>query len=228
MEAYLSKYGLVVLQRKPWQSHAGGLIFELAVCPLNSAHTHGSAAFTLADGVPGFTCKHNGCHGKTMRDILAIYPAEQPEGVHEQVDREVPKSDDDPKRARTQAEQLVQLAMSNFSTRQREIHSPKFQSAITPRYGRFVAEASAGGSSDSFTEHFANRLETKDSRMQLGYSRRRHTSTRLKAPYMCESLNITTGSTLIWGMTSVMPLKSAQRAGAYSAIHRCDFAGLGA
>lgn len=110
MEAYLSKYGLVVLQRKPWQSHAGGLIFELAVCPLNSAHTHGSAAFTLADGVPGFTCKHNGCHGKTMRDILAIYPAEQPEGVHEQVDREVPKSDDDPKRARTQAEQLVQLA----------------------------------------------------------------------------------------------------------------------
>jgi len=112
MEDYLSRYSLEVVRRKSWQSHAGGLIFELAVCPFNSAHTDGSAAFTLADGVPGFTCKHNGCHRKTMRDILAMYPAEPSERVLEQPDPAKPRSDDEAKRGGTQAQQLIQLAQN--------------------------------------------------------------------------------------------------------------------
>src|SRR5258708_30516164 len=81
MEGYLSKHGFEMLRRKRWQSHPGGLIFELATCPFNADHTNGSAAFTLDDGVSGFTCKHNGCNDKTIKDIFAIFPAERSPGV---------------------------------------------------------------------------------------------------------------------------------------------------
>ncbi len=73
MDGFLSKHHFEVIQRKPWRSHPGGLVFELARCPFNSDHTAGSAAFTLAEGMPGFTCKHNGCHGKAIQDVFAIH-----------------------------------------------------------------------------------------------------------------------------------------------------------
>src|ERR1035437_10113841 len=73
MEAYLSQVRLNVIHRKPWPSHPGGFIFELDQCPLNSDHKDGSAAFTLVGGVPGFSCMHNGCSGKTIKDVFALY-----------------------------------------------------------------------------------------------------------------------------------------------------------
>jgi putative DNA primase/helicase len=74
MEAYLQKHKFELLKRKPWNSHHGGVILELSVCPFDANHTQGSAAFTLADGVPGFECKHNGCAGKTISDVFRRYP----------------------------------------------------------------------------------------------------------------------------------------------------------
>jgi putative DNA primase/helicase len=75
MEGYLSKHSFDVIQRKPWRSHPGGEVFELSRCPFNMDHTGGSAAFTLLDGQPGFACKHNGCSGKTIKDVFAMYSA---------------------------------------------------------------------------------------------------------------------------------------------------------
>ncbi len=77
MEGYLLKHGFKVLRRKAWQSHPGGLVFELDRCPFNADHTEGSAAFTLVDGAPGFVCKHNGCQGKTITDVFVTYPPER-------------------------------------------------------------------------------------------------------------------------------------------------------
>src|SRR5262249_47895600 len=68
-----SRHGFEVLRRKPWQSHPGGEIFELTWCPFNPDHKDGSAAFTLVNGRPGFTCKHDGCHGKTIKEVFAIF-----------------------------------------------------------------------------------------------------------------------------------------------------------
>src|SRR5437870_2029802 len=75
MERFISEHGFVVISRKPWQAHPGGLIFELDQCPFNPDHQKGSTAFTLVDGVPGFSCKHNGCAGRTIKDVFAAYPA---------------------------------------------------------------------------------------------------------------------------------------------------------
>lgn len=76
MDGYLSEHGFEVIGRKPWQSHPGGLIYELAYCPFNGDHTGGSAAFTLTDGKPGFRCQHDGCKGKTIKDVFAAYPVQ--------------------------------------------------------------------------------------------------------------------------------------------------------
>jgi hypothetical protein len=73
MAGYILRHGFIVIRRKPWGSHPGGFIFELDQCPFNPDHRDGSAALTLVDGVPGFSCKHNGCDGKTIKDILALY-----------------------------------------------------------------------------------------------------------------------------------------------------------
>src|ERR1700674_1780855 len=73
MDRYLAKHGFEGTRRKPWQSHPGGLVFELTRCPFNADHTDGSAAFTETNGVPGFDCKHDGCHGKAIKDIFARY-----------------------------------------------------------------------------------------------------------------------------------------------------------
>jgi hypothetical protein len=51
---------------------------ELSTCPFNADHTGGSAALIVTNGVPGFTCKHNSCRGKTINDLFAKYPAESP------------------------------------------------------------------------------------------------------------------------------------------------------
>jgi hypothetical protein len=77
MDAYLSKHAFVVIRRKPWQSHPGGLIYEISVCPFNADHIAGSAAFTTEGGKPGFRCQHDGCKGKTIKDVFVVYPAEQ-------------------------------------------------------------------------------------------------------------------------------------------------------
>jgi hypothetical protein len=74
LDGYLSKRGLEVLRRKPWQSHPGGWIYELAKCPFEPDHVEGSAAFTVVDGNPGFRCQHDGCRGRTIKDIFELYP----------------------------------------------------------------------------------------------------------------------------------------------------------
>ena len=76
VEGYLAKHAFTVIRRKPWQSHPGGLIYELGQCPFTAEHTAGSAAFTMVNGRPGFRCQHDGCRGKTIKDIFARYPAE--------------------------------------------------------------------------------------------------------------------------------------------------------
>ena len=73
LDGYVAKHGFGVLRRKPWGAHPGGMIWELGGCPFNSDHGHGSAAFTLVEGKPGFRCQHNGCSGKTIKDVFAIY-----------------------------------------------------------------------------------------------------------------------------------------------------------
>ena len=74
LETYLSRNGFKLKQRKPWQANLGGFIYELDQCPFNPDHKGGSAAFTLVDSTAGFTCKHDGCAGKTIKDIFAAYP----------------------------------------------------------------------------------------------------------------------------------------------------------
>ncbi len=96
MPGFLALHGFKVLREKPWASHPGGTIYELDQCPFNPDHTNGSAAFTVVDGVPGFSCKHNGCAGKTIKDVFEVYPPEQ--------------SEDADGAARTQAQILIGLA----------------------------------------------------------------------------------------------------------------------
>jgi hypothetical protein len=81
MDGFLAKHAFVVIRRKPWQSHPGGLIYELAHCPFNSDHANGSAAFTTENGKPGFRCQHDGCRGKTIKDVFARYPSESAGGA---------------------------------------------------------------------------------------------------------------------------------------------------
>jgi hypothetical protein len=75
MDGYLSKHGLEVTRRKPWSSHPGGWVYELAKCPFNPDHTGGSAAFLIKAGKPGFRCQHEGCRGERIKDVFAVYPA---------------------------------------------------------------------------------------------------------------------------------------------------------
>jgi hypothetical protein len=81
MDSYLSKHGFALFRRKPWQSHPGSIIFELIQCPFNPDHTNGSAAFTVDEGVPGFVCQHNGCVGKTIKEVFAVYPPARTEAA---------------------------------------------------------------------------------------------------------------------------------------------------
>jgi hypothetical protein len=76
MDGYLTAHNLEVVRKKPWASHPSGFIYELARCPFNPDHVGGSASFTLLEGKPGFKCQHNGCTGKTIRDVFAMYPPE--------------------------------------------------------------------------------------------------------------------------------------------------------
>lgn len=77
MDGYIEKCGFTVKQCKPWQAHPGGFIYELDQCPFNPTHTGGSAAFTTRNGKPGFRCQHEGCVGKTMKDVFTQYPVEE-------------------------------------------------------------------------------------------------------------------------------------------------------
>jgi len=80
MQGYLAKHGFELQSRKPWNSHPGSEIFELTRCPFDANHAGGSAAFTVADGAPGFACHHNGCHDKTITDVFRRWPPEQRNG----------------------------------------------------------------------------------------------------------------------------------------------------
>jgi hypothetical protein len=73
-DRYLSQHGMRVLKVKPWQSHPGALIYQLEKCPFNPDHTGGSAAFLMESGKPGFRCQHDGCKGKAIKDVFAVYP----------------------------------------------------------------------------------------------------------------------------------------------------------
>ena len=75
MDGYIALHGFNVRRCKPWPAHIGGMIYELAACPFDVAHTSGSAAFTLVDGIPGFKCQHDGCSGKVIKDVFDRYPA---------------------------------------------------------------------------------------------------------------------------------------------------------
>jgi hypothetical protein len=81
MEAYLAKHGFEIFKRKPWNSRPGALIYEMKVCPFNSSHTDGDAEFTLVDGTPGFGCHHDGCDGKSIKEVFSRYPPERSAGV---------------------------------------------------------------------------------------------------------------------------------------------------
>jgi hypothetical protein len=108
MDGYLAKHNFSVTRRKPWQSHPGGLIYELAQCPFDASHTDGSAAFTLADGRPGFRCQHDGCRGKTIKDVFARSPPESGETTLATDDRESGTARDKPRA--TQSQLVVEFA----------------------------------------------------------------------------------------------------------------------
>jgi hypothetical protein len=76
MGSYLAKHKFGLIRCKPWHSNPGGFIYELELCPFNPDHTGGSAAFTIINGKPGFRCQHDGCRGKTIKDVFALYPAD--------------------------------------------------------------------------------------------------------------------------------------------------------
>jgi hypothetical protein len=109
MEGYIALHGFRVIGRKPWQSRPGSFIFELDQCPFSPYHIGGSAAFTLVDGAPGFACKHNGCCGKTIKDVFALHAPP------------VEASDD----GRTQAQILIGLceAVELFRTPQGDFYA---------------------------------------------------------------------------------------------------------
>lgn len=108
MDGYLARHGFEVLRRKPWQSRPGGFIFELSHCPFDAGHGNGSAAFTLNNGKPGFKCQHDGCRGKTIKDVFASYPASRYERDRESADSE--SGTDDAPRRRAQSQLLVECA----------------------------------------------------------------------------------------------------------------------
>lgn len=97
MRGFLARHAFKVLREKPWASHPGGVIYELDQCPFNPDHIHGSASFMEVDGVPGFTCKHDGCAGRTINDVFAEYASEQSESATGA-------------ETRTQAQLLIRLA----------------------------------------------------------------------------------------------------------------------
>jgi hypothetical protein len=96
MDGYLALHGFEVLRRKPWSAHPGGTVIELACCPFDGAHVGGSAAFTLLDGNPGFSCQHNGCKGKTIKDVFARYPVHRQGSVHGTSDKNTNKRRGEP------------------------------------------------------------------------------------------------------------------------------------
>jgi putative DNA primase/helicase len=73
----------VVAERNEWGGgfDRGGIVYELAKCPFEPGHIGGSAAFTLDDGKPGFRCQHDGCRGKTIKDVFAVYPRTTGTGI---------------------------------------------------------------------------------------------------------------------------------------------------
>ena len=67
VEQFLHRYGLRF--RTP-VAHEGGLKYVLEECPFDAAHkAPGAAVFKRADGVLGFKCFHNSCHGREWRDV---------------------------------------------------------------------------------------------------------------------------------------------------------------
>jgi hypothetical protein len=75
MREYIVQRGFEVVKEKPWNSNPGGYIFKLRACVFNPDHADGDAVFTLSgDGTPGYTCPHNSCLGKTIKDVFALHP----------------------------------------------------------------------------------------------------------------------------------------------------------
>ena len=119
MDAYFAKHGFNVAQKKPWQSHPSGTIYELAECPFDPSHQGGSAAFTLLEGTPGFRCQHNSCRQRTIKDVFRLRPP-GPDTQFRAFDNSL--SMPAPGAQLTQSQQLVELAAKAelFHTPERE------------------------------------------------------------------------------------------------------------
>ena len=118
MDAYLAKNGFEVVQKKPWQSHPSGTIYELAECPFDPSHRSGSAALTLLDGSSGFRCQHNSCRERTIKDVFRLHPPERAQAAAFETSASIPTLVAQP----TQSQQLVELAATSelFHTSDRE------------------------------------------------------------------------------------------------------------
>lgn len=101
VEAWMAKVGIAV--EKGPVSYRGGRRWTLTACPFDSSHTGGSAAiFESSNGVLGFKCQHNACHGKGWKDVRRHL---DPEYVaQEQWQAERKQEDRDRRRQRRQAQ----------------------------------------------------------------------------------------------------------------------------
>lgn len=73
---WVSDRRLDVFDPVPYQGTAKKWIFR--ACPFNPAHTDRSAVLIQwASGAAYFRCQHNGCTGKTWRDLRALYESDR-------------------------------------------------------------------------------------------------------------------------------------------------------
>lgn len=81
IEEWMSKHGMRY-QRKTF---ADGNKYVLDVCPFDSNHKAPDACvFKSRSGAVGFHCFHNGCSGKTWRDVRILYEPDAYEKKHEE------------------------------------------------------------------------------------------------------------------------------------------------
>jgi hypothetical protein len=71
VEAFINRHSIRVLRTGAWN---GGRKYILARCPFDSSHTGTSVAvLQLASGAVVFKCFHNGCAGRTWRDVRELF-----------------------------------------------------------------------------------------------------------------------------------------------------------
>jgi hypothetical protein len=71
LDQFLNQHSLTVRQEQPWSGGERRLILDK--CPFDPNHTGTSAAILqFEDGAVAFKCQHNGCAGKTWKDVRAL------------------------------------------------------------------------------------------------------------------------------------------------------------